>query len=549
MVEKGKNQMLKRHLYLIALGILQFITFRSAGQMTMPDHVCTGQTRHYYVIPGPVTGSTYTWWVDGSVMSGFNDSEFIYTWNSSNTFLLEVQESSADGCPGPKKSGRVYVNPRPEIQISSSDSLICDGESVTVSVKNPAGLIWGKWIYDLIVEPEAGITGNTINGTYTSPTDVNETLHNNDTAVHKVDYRFIPRIVTDDGVQACEGKEVKITLWVHPGLRYKKEVSDYNGFNISCYGKSDGFIGINPSDSLAPYTFSWSGPKGFIASTKDISGLTAGHYFLTITDDNNCTVKERFDLTEPAKLSMAIEPSASFDGNYNIDCSEAQTGYVNLLALNNIGQVEYLWIDGYLGSSRSNMSAGTYKIILTDSNNCHADTTITLTEPDPIRISFDITDPFCPDSRDGEIRLSVTGGVTTDDYIYNWRDNSTGRNLSNITEGLYVVNVTDMTGCTLTDSVKLRSMNEICIIIPDAFSPNGDGTNDVWRIENIDLYPKVEITIYNRWGNALWQSDPGYPVHWNGKSRGEDLPIDTYHYFIDLKNGSKPFIGDVTIVR
>ena len=181
-----------------------------------------GQTRHYYVIPGPATGSTYTWWVDGSVMSGFNTSEFIYTWNSSKTYLLEVQELSADGCPGPKRSGQVFVNPQPEIQISVSDSLIRDGESVTVSVQNPAGLIWGKWIYDLIVEPEAGISGNTISGTYTSPADLNETLFNNDTTVHKVVYRFMPRIVTDDGVQACEGKEVKITVWIYPGFRYKE---------------------------------------------------------------------------------------------------------------------------------------------------------------------------------------------------------------------------------------------------------------------------------------------------------------------------------------
>jgi len=303
--------MLKRPLYLIALGILQFITFRSAGQMTMPDHVCAGQTRHYYVIPGPVTGSKYTWWVDGSVMSGFNDSEFIYTWNSSNTFLLEVQELSADGCPGPKKSGQVFVNPLPEIHISSSDSLICDGESVTISVQNPSGLIWGKWIYDLIVEPDVGITGNTINGTYTKPENVRETLFNNDNEIHKVVYRFIPGIVTDEGVRSCEGKEVKIAVWVYPGLR----------------------------------------------------------------------------------------------------CKEA------------------------------------------------------------------------------------------------------------------------------------------FLEIPNAFSPDGDGINDVWNIKGIHLYPSAVIIIYNRWGQMLWKSERGYPVPWDGKFRGEDLPVDSYHYFIKLYNGSRPIIGTVTLVR
>jgi len=452
---------------MIALVIIQFITFRSAGQMTMPDHVCTGQTRHYYVIPGPVTRSTYTWWVDGSAMSGFNASEFIYTWNSSKTYLLEVQERSADGCPGPKKSGQVFVNPQPEIQISASDSLICDGESVTVSVQNPSGLIWGKWIYDLIVEPEAGIIGNTINGTYTSPTDLNETLYNNDKEVHKVIYRFIPRIVTDDGVLACEGKEVKITLWIHPVLRYKKEVSDYNGFNISCHGKSDGFIRIDPLSESADLTFIWNGPNGFTATSEYPEGLKAGQYSLTIIGSNRCSVADTFKLTEP----------------------------------------------------------------------------------DPLQITFEIKDPYCPGSHDGAITLDVTGGVSGSEYNYDWSDNSTGKDLLNVPQGSYKVIVIDLNGCSAHDNIILSAISEACLEIPDAFSPNGDGINDVWNIKGIHLYPSAMITIYNRWGQSVWKSERGYPVPWDGRSRGEDLPIDSYHYIIDLHNGSKPIVGAITIIR
>jgi len=144
---------------------------------------------------------------------------------------------------------------------------------------------------------------------------------------------------------------------------------------------------------------------------------------------------------------------------------------------------------------------------------------------------------------------AVIGGVSGGEYEYRWPDNSSGRVLSNIPEGWYTLTVTDMNVCTVTDSVRLRGMNKMCLIIPGAISPNRDLVNDVWNIENIELYPKVEITIYNRWGQMLWKSDPGYPVPWNGRSRGEELPIDSYHYVIELHNGSKPLIGDVTIVR
>ena len=296
---------------MIAFGILHFICLRSAGQVTMPDLVCAGQTKYYNVNSGQVTGSTYTWRIDGSLVPGFSTNEFVQTWNSPGTYLLEVQETSANGCRGPKMSGSVFVNPPPEIQISVSDTLICEGENVTISVQNTTDLIWGRLIYDLVVEPDAGITGNTISGTYERPANFSETLFNNDNNMQKVVYRFIPRIVSDDGVQDCAGGEVKITVWINPGFR----------------------------------------------------------------------------------------------------CREA-----------------------YLD-------------------------------------------------------------------------------------------------------------------IPNAFSPNGDGINDVWNISGKDSYPYIEVTVYNRWGQAVWKSARGYPVPWDGRSKGKAVPVDSYHYFIDLHDRSRPLVGTVTVVR
>jgi gliding motility-associated-like protein len=290
---------------------MQFITLRSAGQMTMPDYVCSGETRQYFVIPGYASGSTFIWWIDGVLMSGFGSPEFIRTWNIPNTYMLEVQEISADGCPGPKKSGQVFVNPHPDILIRAPDSMLCSGESVIVLVQNPANLVWGKWMYDLIVEPDEGITGNSRSGTYNRPADLIEKLLNSDTEIRKVNYRFAPRIIADDGNTVCEGEEVKITLWVQPEIR-----------------------------------------------------------------------------------CMAAFPE-----------------------------------------------------------------------------------------------------------------------------------------------------------IPDAFSPNGDGINDAWNITEKESFPDIEVTIYNRWGQMVWKSERGYPVPWDGKSEGKMMPVDSYHYIIELHNGLKPFIGSVTLVR
>jgi gliding motility-associated-like protein len=59
----------------------------------------------------------------------------------------------------------------------------------------------------------------------------------------------------------------------------------------------------------------------------------------------------------------------------------------------------------------------------------------------------------------------------------------------------------------------------------------------------------MEVTIYNRWGQLIWKSARGYPVPWDGTYKGQQLPMDSYHYVIDLHNGYGLIIGFITIVR
>jgi gliding motility-associated-like protein len=146
--------------------------------------------------------------------------------------------------------------------------------------------------------------------------------------------------------------------------------------------------------------------------------------------------------------------------------------------------------------------------------------------------------------------LTVTGCSPVTEYSYLWSENNyTGKDLTNIAAGTYDVKVTDANSCSVQQSSEVSAENETCLVMNDAFSPNADGHNDVWNIGNTSLYPNMEVTIYNRWGQSVWSSGQGYPVPWDGTFNGADLPIDSYHYIIDLHNGSKPILGDVTIVR
>jgi len=87
------------------------------------------------------------------------------------------------------------------------------------------------------------------------------------------------------------------------------------------------------------------------------------------------------------------------------------------------------------------------------------------------------------------------------------------------------------------------------ISFPDGISPNGDGINDEWIIDNITLFEDAIVEIYNRWGQLLWMSAPGYPVPWDGRYKGENLPVGTYYYVIRSDNFQQPFTGPITIVR
>jgi gliding motility-associated-like protein len=100
--------------------------------------------------------------------------------------------------------------------------------------------------------------------------------------------------------------------------------------------------------------------------------------------------------------------------------------------------------------------------------------------------------------------------------------------------------------CTAMDTMTVRILKPI--EVPNAFSPNGDGTNDTWQIPNLADYPGAKVEIFNRWGQQVFLSY-GYNRAWDGNFLGKPLPLATYYYVITLNNGFKPITGSVTIIK
>ncbi len=107
---------------------------------------------------------------------------------------------------------------------------------------------------------------------------------------------------------------------------------------------------------------------------------------------------------------------------------------------------------------------------------------------------------------------------------------------------------------TATSSLNCSSIVPVTVTvitpihIPNTFTPNGDGYNDVWKIDDLVNYPNCTVNIFNRYGQALFHAN-GYGTPWDGTYHGSKVPPGTYYYIIDLKNGSKPLAGWVAIIR
>jgi gliding motility-associated-like protein len=108
-------------------------------------------------------------------------------------------------------------------------------------------------------------------------------------------------------------------------------------------------------------------------------------------------------------------------------------------------------------------------------------------------------------------------------------------------------------GCEGPSSTVVISV-EVCeIIVPTAFTPDGDQTNDTWVLDNIDqIYPNNVVSIYNRWGNLIYQSKTGqYETKpWDGRYNNENMPVGSYYFIIEYNdNFTESKVGIVSILK
>lgn len=224
---------------------------------------------------------------------------------------------------------------------------------------------------------------------------------------------------------------------------------------ILCNGSNTGAINLTPTGGTAPYTFDWGGG----VTTEDRTGLAAGTYSVTITDNHGCTKTiSGIQLSQPAAIATTTAIT-------HIACNGAATGAINITPSGGVGPYTFLWNDGVTSEDRTGLTAGTYSVTITDNSSCSKTfNNIAVTQPSALSGNVSVNDVSCYGGANGSIGLTVTGGVSP--YTYSWTGGVTSQNRSGLTAGTYSVTITDSNSCTKTISDILVSQPPALTITP-----------------------------------------------------------------------------------
>ncbi|MBN2275197.1 MAG: T9SS type A sorting domain-containing protein [Bacteroidales bacterium] len=207
--------------------------------------------------------------------------------------------------------------------------------------------------------------------------------------------------------------------------------------DLRCYNDNSGVIDLTVSGGTLPYAFDWN--NGFTG--EDLVNVGAGNYSVTVTDARGCSANDGASLSQPA----------SFVTNIAIDnpvrCHGDRTAIVTANSTGGTGAYSFVWNDPGNQTTQSayELSAGDYKVIVTDENLCTSEATITITQPVVISISEAHTNVSCFDGSNGQIVPTISGGTAPFEYF--WSGGQTTRIISDLQAGTYDLVVTDYYNC------------------------------------------------------------------------------------------------------
>ncbi|MFL5764615.1 MAG: gliding motility-associated C-terminal domain-containing protein [Bacteroidia bacterium] len=542
--------------------------------------VCAGDTL-FLEVGAPAAGTTYTW--NGPGITAFDSTHlFVYPVTLATSGYYSVTAFSGF-CASQTDSIYITVNDPVLHPFTSSSYVICQYDTLILLTDTlPGSYLWnngstamnnpvtaaGQYYYTytdpsgctaqsdttalsllaaplLAAIPDTSVCAGTPL-TYTATNDSSLVVSWYDAAHNFLAGGFTYSISTVTGptiliveatdTNGCTSLSNTITISITPPVASPiLTVSD-----SICTGDSL----VLSANSLAGYTYYWSGPGGFSSGSISpliypVTASSGGIYQLYVV--NGYCVSDTGSVT----ITTVDPPTITASGDIVICAGNSAM----LSAVSSTGN--YSWSTGETTSAVSVAPVSTTTYSVQASNRCGTvsdDVTVTINPNPLVNAGPDMT---LISGETGTINASASTGT------YSWTP-SAGLSCINCLEpvvdtnatGTYYLTVTDANGCSSTDEITVIISEECSAFFPNAFSPNGDGVNDVFRIKG-DNITSVRMMIFDRWGEKVFETNDKNSG-WDGKYKGDiaEPQVFVYKIFISFANGEEhKYTGPLTLIK
>ncbi len=323
--------------------------------------------------------------------------------------------------------------------------------------------------------------------------------------------------------------------------------------DATCYNYEDGSVSIEVAGGVEPYTYAWSTGE----MTDSLSDIAAGTYELTVTDANNCGVFSTIEIGQPDVFSATVETEEPL-------CAGDETGVITITPIG--GAPDFLYsLEGVIYTDNpifENLPAQTYHLFVQDGNGCLFDSTdVVLTAPSALRVDAG-EDVSAEIGERAFLEALVSGGTgavdfsweTPEDISLSCEDCFAPFAIAN-ESGNLIVTAIDENDCIATDDIFITALKNYNLFIPNVFSPDLDGINDIFMPYGKANTLIKSMQIFDRWGNVVYDAGDFFAseeIGWDGKVNGDFAETGVYVYSVEaifVDGESVLFKGDVTVLR
>ncbi len=283
----------------------------------------------------------------------------------------------------------------------------------------------------------------------------------------------------------------------------------------SCLTTNNGAITLAVSGGNGPtYTYKWSGPGGYMATTQNISNLAGGTYTVTITDESGVPRTTTATLVVQSLLAITnVNETSIYPGGFQVSTATSCDGAANVAFTGAVGGSSILWSNNAITAGTNTLCGGPYSVTVSDGLGCTSVWNNTLTVPPSITVQGENSTPVsCFGACNGAARVSVSGGVAP--YNVKW---STGQNepiaggndfseAVNLCGGTYTVTITDNNGGTVVQDVVVEQPEQITVLFSEPIVPNTFNSCDGQLFANISG-AVAPVTVI--WAGNLGHSGTG----------------------------------------